>query len=59
MQGQQTGAFTQVLTGEKLVHIIMGAFRLQMYKWKIANFKFDINLEGQQLLEALLILMKP
>jgi AcrR family transcriptional regulator len=59
MQGQQKGAFTQSITSEELVHIIMGSFRLQMYKWKISNFKFDINRQGQNMLEALLTLMKP
>lgn len=59
MQGQQKGTFTQAITSEELVHIIMGSFRLQMYKWKISNFKFDINRQGRNMLEALLTLMKP
>ncbi|RPA69505.1 TetR/AcrR family transcriptional regulator [Cyclobacteriaceae bacterium YHN15] len=59
MQGQQKGTFTQDITNEELVHIIMGSFRLQMYKWKISNFKFDINRQGRNMLEALLTLMKP
>ena len=58
MQGQQKGAFTQAITSEDLVHIIMGSFRLQMYKWKISNFKFDINRQGRNMLEALLTLIK-
>lgn len=59
IQGQQNGVFTQAITSEELVHIIMGSFRLQMYKWKISNFKFDINRQGKNLIEALLTLMKP
>ncbi|MEX2511332.1 MAG: TetR/AcrR family transcriptional regulator [Cyclobacteriaceae bacterium] len=59
MQGQQNGTFTQALSSEDLVHIILGTFRLQMYKWKIADFKFDIIRQGQHMLEALLTLMKP
>jgi AcrR family transcriptional regulator len=59
MQGQQNGTFTQAITSEELVHIIMGSFRLQMYKWKISNFKFDINRQGRNMLEALLTLIKP
>lgn len=59
MQGQQQGTFTQAITTEELVHIIMGSFRLQMYKWRIADFKFDIQRQGQNMLQALLTLMKP
>ncbi|SMD46020.1 transcriptional regulator, TetR family [Aquiflexum balticum DSM 16537] len=58
MQGQQKGTFTQAITNEELVHIIMGSFRLQMFKWKISNFKFDINRQGRNMLEALLTLIK-
>lgn len=59
MQGQQSGTFTQTITTEELVHIIMGSFRLQMFKWRIANFQFDIIRQGKNMLEALLTLMKP
>jgi len=59
MQGQQKDMFSQAITTEEMVHIIMGSFRLQMYKWKISNFKFDINRQGRNMLEALLTLIKP
>lgn len=58
-KGQQQGLFTQALGSEELVHVIMGSFRLQMYKWRIANFQFDILRQGKYTLEALLILLKP
>jgi AcrR family transcriptional regulator len=59
MQGQQKDMFSQAITTEEMVHIIMGSFRLQMYKWKISNFKFDSNRQGKNMIEALLTLMKP
>lgn len=59
MQGQQSGTFTQAITTEELVHIIMGSFRLQMFKWRIADFQFDIIRQGKNTLEALITLMKP
>lgn len=59
MEGQQKGVFTKAITTEELVHIIMGTFRLQMFKWRIADFKFDIQRNGQNMLEALLTIMKP
>jgi len=58
MQGQQQGFFTNAITTEELIHIIMGAFRLQMYKWRIANFQFDIERQGKNMLDAILTLIK-
>lgn len=59
MEGQLNGAFTQSITPDELVHIIMGSFRLQMFKWRISNFQFDIQRNGQNILEALLTIIKP
>ena len=58
MQGQQQGFFTNVITTEELIHIIMGAFRLQMLKWRIADFQFDIERQGQNMLGAITALIK-
>ncbi len=58
MQGQQQGYFTNAITTEELVHIIMGSFRLQMFKWRIANFQFDIERQGKNMLDAILTLIK-
>jgi AcrR family transcriptional regulator len=58
MQGQQQGLFTNAITTEELMHIIMGSFRLQMLKWRIANFQFDIERQGRNMLDAILTLIK-
>jgi AcrR family transcriptional regulator len=58
MQGQQQGLFTNAITTEELMHIIMGSFRLQMLKWRIANFQFDIERQGKNMLDAILTLIK-
>lgn len=58
MQGQQQGFFTNAITTEELMHIIMGSFRLQMYKWRIANFQFDIERQGKNMLDAISTLIK-
>jgi AcrR family transcriptional regulator len=58
MRGQQEGFFTQALTTEELIHIVMGAFRLQMFKWRIANFQFDIQRQGQNMLQSIILLIK-
>ncbi len=58
MQGQQQGLFTNTITTEELMHILMGSFRLQMLKWRIANFQFDIERQGRNMLDAILTLIK-
>lgn len=58
MEGQQKGIFTNAITTEELMHIIMGAFKLQMFKWRVANFQFDIERSGNNILEAILTLIK-
>lgn len=57
--GQKDGVFTDKLSTAELVHIIMGAFRLEMFKWRIAQFQSDIEQKGKNTLEALLTLIKP
>lgn len=58
MQGQQQGFFTNAITTEEMMHIIMGSFRLQMFKWRIANFQFDIQRQGVTMLHAISTLIK-
>ncbi len=58
MQGQQQGFFTNAITTEELMHIILGSFRLQMFKWRIANFQFDIERQGKNMLHAISTLIK-
>ena len=36
----------------------MWEFRLQMFKWRIANFQFDIERNGNNLIQALLTIIK-
>jgi hypothetical protein len=58
MEGQQKGAFTNTITTDELMHIIMGTFKLQMFKWRIANFEFDINRSGDNMVQSILTLIK-
>ena len=57
LEGQQTGLFRTDLNGDDLIHIIMGSVRLQMYKWRVGQFQFDITKSGHQLIESLLKLV--
>ena len=58
MEGQQKGSFTNALTTDELMHIIMGTFKLQMFKWRIANFEFDIKRNGENMIQSILTLIK-
>ena len=56
-RGQKEGVFTADVSAEDLVHIIMGAVRLQMFKWRTGNFGFDISRAGSKLMAAILKLI--
>lgn len=57
-EGQNNGVFTNVIATDDLLHIIMGSIRLLMYKWRVANFKFDIVKKGDELVNSLLNIIK-
>ena len=56
--GQQKNIFTNSITSDELIHIVMGTFRLQMYKWRVANFQFEIKSNGDNMIQAVLTLIK-
>jgi len=58
LEGQQKKVFTNAITSDELLHIIMGTFRLQMYKWRVANFQFDITSSGDNMIQSVLTLIK-
>lgn len=58
LEGQQKKVFTNSVTSDELIHIVMGTFRLQMFKWRVANFQFDISRNGENLIQAVLELIK-
>lgn len=57
LEGQHKGVFTNKVTTEELMHITMGTFRLQMFKWRIANFQFDLKRSGHSIIQAMLALI--
>lgn len=57
-EGQQKNIFTNSITSEELIHIVMGTFRLQMFKWRVANFQFDIRANGDKMIQSILTLIK-
>lgn len=57
-EGQENNVFTNDLSTEELMHIVMGTIRLQMFKWRVAKFEFDILKSGNKIIQSLLILIK-
>ena len=58
MQGQSEGTFTNAISVEQIAHIVMGTIRLQMFKWRSANFEFDIVQSGDNVLHSLLTILE-
>lgn len=58
MEGQQKGIFTNAITTDELLHIVIGSVKLQMFKWKIADFQFDISRAGNNMILSLLTIIK-
>jgi len=58
LEGQQKNFFTNAITTDELLHIVMGTFRLQMFKWRVANFQFDIKKNGDYMIQSILTLIK-
>ena len=58
LAGQQEGYFTRKVSADELVHITLGAFRLHMFKWRISNFKMNIQQSGTQMIQSILNLIK-
>ena len=53
-KGQQNGELKKEISAEEIVHILMGAVRLLMYQWRVANFSFDIQKRGNKLVSNVL-----
>ncbi|SDC35688.1 TetR/AcrR family transcriptional regulator [Williamwhitmania taraxaci] len=58
MEGQQKGVFTNAITTDELMHIVMGTIKLQMFKWRVADFQFDITRAGNNMVQSILTLIK-
>ena len=56
--GQKQLIFTTDIQADAILHLFMGSFRLQMLKWKLAHFENDIQFEGQNMIQSILILIK-
>lgn len=57
-EGQKQNVFTNTISTNNIIHIVMGSIRLQMYKWRVSNFQSDIITNGDELIKSLLKLLK-
>jgi AcrR family transcriptional regulator len=57
-KGHKQKQFTDTLSADELVHIIMGSFRLHMLQWRLSGFSFDLKLKGNRLMANLLTLIQ-
>ncbi|MBK7964949.1 MAG: TetR/AcrR family transcriptional regulator [Bacteroidetes bacterium] len=57
VEGQQKGVFTDAIATEEMIHIVIGTFRLQMFKWRASNFQFDLIGVGNEMIHSLLTLL--
>jgi len=58
LEGQQKGIFSTTVPLEDLMYILMGTFRLQMFRWILEDFQFDINEAGNKMIQSVLTLIK-
>jgi AcrR family transcriptional regulator len=58
MAGKLSGDFPMELNAERIIHILIGTFRLQMQKWSLSNYSFDVVLTGNDVMGILLPLFK-
>lgn len=56
--GQKQGVFNPQISAEDLAHVIVGSVRLMMFKWRAANFEFDLKKRNDTLIDTLLTLIK-
>jgi TetR/AcrR family transcriptional regulator, fatty acid metabolism regulator protein len=58
IEGQQKKVFTSAITADEMVHIATGTFKLQMFKWKISGFNFDIGRACDRTVQSVITLIK-
>jgi len=58
LEGQKSKLFNPEIDTDDLVLFAMGTFRLQMLKWKLSDFSFDIEAQGLKTMINLITLLK-
>lgn len=58
MDGKLSGDFPMSLNADRIVHILIGTFRLQMQKWAETDYQFDVVRTGNDIMGALFPLFR-
>lgn len=58
MDGKLSGDFPMEMNADRIIHLLLGAFRYQMQKWSIGDYKFDVQKSGIDIMLGLLSLFK-
>jgi TetR/AcrR family transcriptional regulator, fatty acid metabolism regulator protein len=58
MDGKLSQDFPMDMNADRIIHILIGTFRLQMQKWSTSDYKFDVALSGNDIMGGLLKLFK-
>lgn len=58
MDGKLSGDFPMSLNADRIVHILLGTFRLQMQKWATNEYQFDVVRTGNDIMGALFPLFR-
>ena len=57
-QGQRDKIFTNDLSADELVHVLMGSLRLHILQWRISAYEFDVKQQGNKLMTGIITLIK-
>jgi AcrR family transcriptional regulator len=57
-EGQTKRVFKADVPAEQLVHLVLGAFRLQMFRWRVSGFSFDLIDSGSKLIDSILTVIR-
>ncbi|MBS1534614.1 MAG: TetR/AcrR family transcriptional regulator [Bacteroidetes bacterium] len=57
-QAKQAGEITNQISTSDILHILLGSFRLMMFKWKMTQFGFNLSEQGSALMQININLFK-
>lgn len=57
-QSKQAGEITTQIATPDILHILLGSFRLMMFRWKMAQFGFNLLEQGSALMQVNINLLK-
>lgn len=55
--GQEMGEFTNEITDLEIAQIVMGSFKLQIFKWRLANFSYSLPDVGSVMIHSVVKLI--